>query len=175
MLGTALFIVPFTRYLGLLLLALAVPLAYESVRRKCKKRVMYVDCYASIQSNNNNNNNSVSSSFDHRTMKFWMQVKGMGSKLIVGVPTAAAATAAAAPADMVLNACATACVDQVVAEAPTKVDLMFLEKTGIDYVVILPGQDKGVTDEVIAATRCLVIGEDGIAHPVQPKDAQKKD
>ena len=46
MVGTALFILGFTRYVGLLLLALALPLAYESVRRKVVTRVIYVtvDC-----------------------------------------------------------------------------------------------------------------------------------
>lgn len=152
MVGSALFILPYTRYLGLLLLSLAVPLAYESVRRKVKKRVIYL--VASSQS------------FDHKTVKFWMQAKGMGSKLIVGVP-------GEKKTDMVLNACSTNCVDEIICEAPAKADLMFLEKQGIDYVVSLAGQSSQVTDEVISAHRCLSIGEDGVARPVKPKDTHK--
>lgn len=152
MVGSALFILPYTRYLGLLLLSLAVPLAYESVRRKVKKRVIYL--VASFQS------------FDHKTVKFWMQAKGMGSKLIVGV-------SGEKKTDMVLNACSTNCVDEIICEAPAKADLMFLEKQGIDYVVSLAGQSSQVTDEVISAHRCLSIGEDGVARPVKPKDTHK--
>ena len=70
MAGTALFIIPVTRYVGLLLLACAVPLAYESVRRKVKTRVIYVQCDKTT--------------LDHKIIKFWMQSKAMGSKLIVG-------------------------------------------------------------------------------------------
>ena len=152
MVGTALFILPLTRYLGLLLLFLAVPLAYESVRRKVKKRAIYAV--------------ATSQSFDHRTIKFWMQAKGMGSKLIVGIPGEKIT-------DMVLNACATSCVDEVICEAPAKADLMFLEKQGIDYVVSMAGQSNLVTDEVIGANRCLAVGEDGVARPIKPKETHK--
>ena len=61
MIGTALFIFPLTTYIGLILLLLAVPLAYESVRRKIKKRVMYVHVHGDGDSN---------TLFDHKTMKF---------------------------------------------------------------------------------------------------------
>lgn len=150
MVGSAFFILPFTRYLGLLLLFLAVPLAYESVRRKVKKRAIYLVAN--------------SQSFDHKTIKFWMQAKGMGSKLIVGIP-------GEKRTDMVLNACATTCVDDVICEAPAKADLMFLENQGIDFVVLQTGQSNQVTDEVISANRCLAIGDDGVARPIKPKTA----
>lgn len=149
MIGTALFIFPFTTYIGLFLLLLAVPLAYESVRRKVKKRVMYVSA-SDIQQ------------FDHKTIKFWMQAKGMGSKLIVGVTDPKMK-------DMILNACSTACVDEVIAEAPAKADLMFLENYDIDYVMCLASQNQFVTDEVLVANCVLVIGDDGVARPLQPK------
>jgi len=154
MVGTALFIFPGGRYLGLLFLFLAVPLAYESVRRKVKTRVIYV--------------NGKVDSFDHKTLKFWMQAKAMGSKLIVGIP-------GEKQADMVLNACAATSVDDVIAEAPEKADLMFLEKQKIDFVVLSAGQINVVTDEVIAAKRCLCIGDDGIARAVKTKEEHKKE
>jgi glycerol-3-phosphate cytidylyltransferase-like family protein len=148
MVGTALYIMPWTRYFGLAFLVLALPLAYESVRRKVKRRVMYVDGSVVV--------------LDHKTLKFWMQAKAMGSKLIVGV-------LGEKKTDMVLNACACACVDQVIVEAPTKADLIFLEEHGVDFLVLAPGQAKFVTDEVVKANRCLAIGEDGVARPVHNK------
>ena len=154
MVGTTLFILPYTRYLGLALLFLAVPLAYESVRRKVKKRVIYVVCSKPA--------------FDHKVLKFWMQAKGMGSKLIVGIP-------GTKQTDMVLNACATSCVDEVICEAPKKADIMFLEKLSIDYVVSVAGDQNFVTDEVIGANRCLCIGENNVARPIVPKEEAHKD
>jgi predicted solute-binding protein len=50
---------------------------------------------------------------------------------------------------------------------------MFLEKHGIDYVVSLPSQAKFVTDEVIAADRCLVVGDDAVARPLKAKTEHK--
>jgi phosphatidylglycerophosphate synthase len=150
MVGTALFIIPWLRYLGLALLLLAVPLAYESVRRKVKKRVIYVD-------------GNYHKTFDHKVLKFWMQAKAMGSKLLVGVGK---------NSDMVLNACASTSVDEVIAEAPQKLDLLFLEKQGIDFILLAPGQPKFVTDEVVNADRCLAIGEDGVARPAKAKETK---
>jgi phosphatidylglycerophosphate synthase len=153
MLGTALYVLPWARYLGLPLLILAVPLAYESVRRKINQRVLYV--------------NGKVEKLDHKTLKFWMQAKAMGSKLIIGF--------AGKKTDMILNACACSCVDEVVAEAPEKLDLMFLEKQKIDYVIASAGEPLTVTDEVVNAGRCLEIGEDGVARLYKLKDAAKKE
>lgn len=147
MVGTALYVLPFTTYLGMLLLALAVPLAYESVRRKVKKRVIYVQA---------------GESYDHKTLKFWMQAKGMGSKLIVGVVDAK-------NSEMVFNALATACVDAVIAEAPAKADLMFLEEHDIDYVLSKASQPQFVTDEVVATKCSLVVGDDMVVRPMVTK------
>ena len=153
MIGTALFILPVTRHLGLALLLLVIPLTYDAIRRTLTKRVMYVD--------------GSGEKFDHKTLKFWMQVKAMGSKLIVGFPEK--------KTDMILNACACSSVDEVIAEAPRKVDLMFLEKQKIDYVVSSTGSAKFVTDEVLSAHRCLVIGEDGVARPWKSMQEKKED
>lgn len=155
MVGTALFVLPWCRYAGLALLMLAVPLAYESVRRKVKKRVVYVVLDAPV--------------FDHRTIKFLHQAKGLGSRLIVGIP-------GTKKTDAVLNACAVSVVDDVVAEAPTKADLMFLERYSVDYVISLPSQGKLVTDEVVADNRCLVVSDDNVARPMlKPKASEHKD
>jgi phosphatidylglycerophosphate synthase len=158
MVGTALFVLPYgCRYAGLALLLLAVPLAYESVRRKVKRRVVYVLHDAR--------------SFDHRTIKFLHQARGLGSKLIVGIPGTSKESA-----EMMMNVCSVPLVDEVVAEAPPKADLMYLEKRGIDYVVSLPSQGKlTVTDEVVAGDRCLVIGDDGVARPLKLKTENHKD
>lgn len=150
MVGTALFVLPWCRYVGLLFLLLAVPLAYESVRRKVNVRVIYVHFDAKA-------------SFDHKVIKFFHQAKGLGSKLIVGVPGTNVTT------DQVLNACSVSSVDEVVAEAPVKADLMFLEKYRIDYVVSTPSQTQFVTDEVLADHRCLSLGDDGLARLLSVK------
>jgi hypothetical protein len=153
MLGTACFILPYARVIGLVLLALALPLAYESVRRKVNTRVFYV--------------HGKTEDLSVKTMKFWMQAKAMGSKLIIGFSDK--------NTDMVLKACAVSCVDEVVAEAPDKLDLMFLESQGIDYCICRTGEPQFVTDEVVQAGRCLEIGEDGVARLCKQKDAAKKE
>lgn len=158
MLGTAFYLLPWVRYIGVAFLSLAVPLAYESVRRKVNQRVFYVQGVTS------------SNGLDHRTLKFWMQAKAMGSKLIVGYPTQRDKKT-----DMILNACACSCVDEVVVEAPEKLDLMFLEKQDINYVLSFAGEAQFVTDEVVNAGRCLVLGEDGVARLFQLKDPSKKE
>uniref|UniRef100_A0A7S3P4Q0 Uncharacterized protein n=2 Tax=Amphora coffeiformis TaxID=265554 RepID=A0A7S3P4Q0_9STRA len=152
--GMALFILPFTRYLGLALVALALPMEYELGREQTRKRVLY---YA-----------ETGKSFDHQTLKGWMQMKSLASKLIVGVSRRDAM-------DMVMNACAANTVDEVIVEAPTKVDLLFLEKKGIDFVITSPGQSNVVTDEVVIANRVLILGEHGHLRRVQAKPAVHKD
>lgn len=151
MVGTALFILPGVRYLGLLLLAAAVPLAYESVRRKVNTRVMYVDGTTSV--------------LDHGVLKFWKQAKGMGSKLVVGIVGEDSTT--------VENARASESVEEVVSDVPAKVDLEFLDGMGCDFVVCLEGTCPAAED-VIAAQRCLVIRQDGVAHVLEAKGEKKE-
>jgi glycerol-3-phosphate cytidylyltransferase-like family protein len=157
MVGTALFILPFFfKYIGLVLLMFAVPLAYESVRRKVNSRVIYVD--------------GTVKNFDHKTIKFWTQAKGMGSKLVVGVQGTTSQNS-----DMLLNACSSSRVDEVMAEAPSKIDLYFLDKNKIDYIVLYTGQTGlEMDDDVLNANRCLGIGEDGSARPVKAKGSHKE-
>jgi glycerol-3-phosphate cytidylyltransferase-like family protein len=153
--GTVLFLLSsFTRYVGLGFLLLAVPLAYESVRRKMTSRVIYV-MYDKKQQH-----------VDHQMLQFWMQSAGLGSKLIVGVPSAR-------NSDLVQTIRAIHCVDTVIAEAPGKADLMFLERLHIDFVVMNSNQTKFVTDEMISAKRVVVIGEDCVARLVDPKLERK--
>ena len=152
--GMAFFILPLTRYLGLMLVVFALPMEYELGREQARERVLY---YA-----------ETGKSFDHQTLKGWMQMKSLASKLIVGVSRRDAM-------DMVMNACASNTVDEVIVEAPTKVDLLFIEKQGIDFVITSPGQNNVVTDEVINANRVLIMGEHGHLRRVQPKSAMHKD
>lgn len=171
MLGTALFILPRARFFGLAFLTLAVPLAYESVRRKITRRVLYVNAGQKLNK------------LDYKTLKFWMQAKAMGSKLIVGFPQENNNnennnnnnTDKKAEMGKILNALACSCVDEAVAEAPEKLDLMFLENQKIDYVISTTAEAQFVTDEVVDAGRCLQIGEDGIVRLFRLKDDAKKD
>ena len=73
----------------------------------------------------------------------------------------------------IFNALACSCVDEAVAEAPEKLDLMFLEKQKIDYVIAKASEAQFVTDEVVNAGRCLQIGEDQIIRLFKLKDAKK--
>ena len=161
MVGTALFVLPWFRYFGLALLTLAVPLAYESVRRKITKRILYVNAGQKMDT------------LDHKTLKFWMQAKAMGSKLIVGFPEEGNGDNKKAEMGKIFNALACSCVDEAVAEAPEKLDLMFLEKQKIDYVIAKASEAQFVTDEVVNAGRCLQIGEDQIIRLFKLKDAKK--
>lgn len=137
MLGTSFFIL---RYIGLILLTSAVPLAYESVRRKIAKRVIYVD--------------GTVEHLDHNVFKFLTQAKGMGSKLIVGISDGDNYT------NMVLNACCVENVDAVITAAPKKITSQFMAKHGIDFVVCKAGQSS-VSDEVVSEKKGLVISDDG--------------
>jgi phosphatidylglycerophosphate synthase len=140
MLGTTFYVLPsIFRSVGLLLLTAAVPLAYESVRRKIVKRVIYVD--------------GTVEHLDSNVLKFWTQAKGMGSKLIVGISNGDNYK------DMVLNACCVEKVDAVVTAAPEKITLSFMKKYGIDFVVCKAGQTP-VSNEVLSARMCLIISED---------------
>lgn len=162
MVGTALFILPWLRYVGLIFLTLAVPLAYESVRRKINKRVLYI------------NGGIGANALDHKTLKFWMQGKAMGSKLIVGFPEESDGDNKKAEMGKIFNALACSCVDEAVAEAPGKLDLMFLEKQKIDYVLAKASQPQFVTDEVVSAGRCLQLGEDSVVRLFKLKDTKKE-
>ena len=144
MLGTACFIMYGTRYVGLILLMLALPLAYESVRRKIVSRVMYA--------------HGMTSNFDHKVLKFWMQAKAMGSELVVGIPGSTAK-------DMVLNACSCSSVDKVVADAPDIVNVDFLKAHGIDFVICM-ADTKAIAEDVVTAKKCLKLGDNGIARPL---------
>lgn len=107
-----------------------------------------------------------------------MQAKAMGSKLVVGFPIADTENNdnnSNKKPDMgkIFNALACSCVDEAVAEAPEKLDLMFLETQKIDYVISKIAEPQFVTDEVVNAGRCLQIGEDGIVRLFQSKNAKK--
>ena len=147
MFGSAMYVLPFVvfKLFGLILLIAAVPLAYESVRRKIKPRVIYV-------------HGGLVGSLDHAILKFWMQAKAMGSKLIVGVETDANSVGA-------MNALAVYCVDDVVTNVKT-VDMHFLSEYNIAYVVCLPKYHQHVQDDVMKAGKCIIINENGIAQAI---------
>jgi len=153
MFGTAFFVLSPFRYFGLVLLTSAVPLAYESMRRKIKQRVIYVD--------------GSTEKIDHETLKFWKQAKGLGSKLIVGITSD--------DKDMVANASACESVDYILVNAPAKLSISFLEKIGVDYVVCGVGYSESVvTSELSAAGRCLVIIDDNTCKLMETKVAKSE-
>lgn len=139
MVGTALFMLPYLRILGIGFLILAVPLSYESVRRKVVRRVIYVQ---------------YDGEFNHAMIKFWMQAKCLGSRLIVGV------TGGSESIEF-LNASAVVCVDKVIPDVPSKVDVTFLSKHNIDFFVCQEGKTLAAGEGLLSANQCLAIGEDG--------------
>lgn len=149
MVGTSLFIIPQFRIFGIVFLLLALPLAYESVRRKIQNRIIFIH-YTSHEN------------FDHTMLKFWMQAKNLGSKLIVGVPGDTKSTA-------FRNASSVSCVDAVLAKTPAKVDVKFLELHNINYYVCPAGKSKGASETVLLAKQCLAIGDDDVARVVESK------
>ena len=154
MVGTALLILPFARYIGLVFLVAAVPLAYESVRRKIKKRVIYID-----------GTTADSGKFNHETLKFWKQAKNMGSKLVIGIQSK--------DKDMIENARSSESADMVISGAPAKLTVGFMEAHGIDYVILGPGHSTDlVAAEVATAKKCLVVGSDGVASPLEEKEVK---
>jgi len=151
MVGTAFFISPWTRHFGLLLLFPAVPLAYESVRRKVVKRVVY--CAAL-------------DTFDHNALKFYMQAKTLGSRLIVGLSST--------DKNAIFNLCAVHAVDDVIAHAPKELTMDFLKNYSIDFVLCMPGNHSSLHQTIIKSKRCLVLAEGNVARLLQHKTEHKE-
>mmetsp|Transcript_13226 Transcript_13226/g.17282 ORF Transcript_13226/g.17282 Transcript_13226/m.17282 type:complete len:405 (-) Transcript_13226:106-1320(-) len=156
MVGTALLILNgrIMSMFALILLAMAVPLSYESIKRKLNNRVIYVD--------------GGTAKLDHGILKFWMQSKTLGSKLVVGVLGDSSSLSAK-------NAKAVNCVDGVITEISGKVDLIFLEKYDIDFVACMPALHMFADDSVLKAGKCIMIADDGTAKLIGRLDDKKKD
>merc|ERR1711884_204763 len=139
MLGTAFFIIPSTRLLGFILLVPAIPLAYESVRRKIVPRVIFVQY-------------DENASFDALLIEFWLKAKTLGSKLIIGVNADTPDNA------KVRNALSISAVDEVIVQVPGEIPMKYLNQNNIDYVVCSPSQKKDcVANDVLQNERCLCL------------------
>jgi phosphatidylglycerophosphate synthase len=149
MVGTALFILPRCKTTGLVFLSLSLPLVYAIVRGKLASRVMYVQASCGFA--------------DYKSQRLWKQAKGLGSILIVGVPWENDT------ASTLLNVSASDSVDYVMRNSPKKVSLQFLDAIGADFMVCLPSHTSMITEEVVVAKRCLVIGNDFVVHPMESK------
>ena len=141
------------RIFGIFFLILAIPLAYESVRRKIQTRVIF------IHYNSNEK-------FNHILLKFWMQAKALGNKLYVGV-------GGDDSSPEFLNASAVSCVDAVIPDCPDKIDGIFLEKYGIDYCVCTAGRTTGIAESILLAKQCLAIAEDDVVRVVESKGSHQ--
>jgi phosphatidylglycerophosphate synthase len=71
MFGSAFLLLPFTHYFGVVLLLVAWPLAFESVKRKMERRVIYVTCDESP--------------LNELNIEFFQRARSLGSKLVVGI------------------------------------------------------------------------------------------
>lgn len=135
------------QFLGLLMMMLALPVSYESARVKTRVVVLYF--------------NGGTKKFGHQVLSIFSRAKSLCSRLVVGLP-------GKKTADDCLNVMASHCVDEVIVEAPLRLDLFFLDKQGIDFCVMVPGDKLYVTDEVVIARRVLVI-DDSNASLLLPK------
>lgn len=166
--GTLFFVVPCTRNFGFVLLTLTFPFVYESIQRQLAPRVLYVAIDSGGNNSSSKNNKRSSQQIDSQILHLWMQAAAMGTKLVVGiVGTGSNST------EMVLTACAYPYVDSVIVEAPSKADVWFLEKHGIDFVVVDPSQCIYVTSEVIEAQRVVTLCHDNVARLVESKTENK--
>lgn len=139
MLGTAFFMIPSTRLLGFMLLVPAIPLAYESVRRKIIPRVILVQY-------------DDSATFDALMIEFWLKAKTLGSKLIIGIKADNPDNA------KVRNASSISAVDEVMVQVPGEISMKFLNQNNIDYVVCSPSHTKKiVANDVVENKRCLCL------------------
>lgn len=166
--GTAFFILPMTRSLGVFFFIISLPLLYTLLYQSvCTSIVangyttvsctIYVSYYNSIRQQKHINAN---------VLQFWYHAKalgGWGSRLVVGVPRSGCA-------DAVLDTCAVSCVDDVLLldndDAPDKIDKKFLREWGIDYVALRDDKAdvwrKVVDVDVCNDGRCILFGKDGM-------------
>jgi glycerol-3-phosphate cytidylyltransferase-like family protein len=138
--------------------------SYKQARSDMTNRVLYVDGTYDV--------------LDHKILQFWMQAKQLGSNLIVGVTCSSTETSHTN--DMILNACAVHAVDRVIAEAPRHLDLKFLTKFGIDYVVVCPALKNNkfenfLTDEIYEKQKVIAVDDNGVAYHLLSKNARKAD
>lgn len=139
MLGTAFFIIPYLRFIGFMLLVPAIPLAYESVRRKIIPRVILVTYDDSAQ-------------FDAQMIEFWLKAKTLGSKLIVGVKSDTTNDI------KVRNASSISVVDEIMVKIPDQVSSEFLNENEIDFFVCSPKQVKdAVENDVLSSGKWLCL------------------
>jgi len=138
--------------------------SYKQARGEMTNRVLYVDGTYEV--------------LDHKILQFWMQAKQLGSNLVVGVTYSSTETSHTN--DMILNACAVNAVDCVIAEAPRHLDVKFLTKFGIDYVVVCPALKNNkfgffLSDEIYENQKVIAVDDYGVAYPLLSKNALKAD
>jgi glycerol-3-phosphate cytidylyltransferase-like family protein len=138
--------------------------SYKQARGEMTNRVLYVDGTYEV--------------LDHKILQFWMQAKQLGSNLVVGVTYSSTETSHTN--DMILNACAVNAVDCVIAEAPRHLDVKFLTKFGIDYVVVCPALKNNkfgffLSDEIYENQKVITVDDNGVAYPLLSKNALKAD
>ncbi|GMH90207.1 hypothetical protein TL16_g11696 [Triparma laevis f. inornata] len=138
------------RILGLFVLNLAVPMAYESVSRKVKKRVVLVGVDEK----------------DHSKLVANLQllnsVTTICSELWVACGKASAFSHVKG-------------VDATIEQLPEKVDVDYLDDIGADFYLVEAGGEKlrDVEDDVFAAGRCIVVGKDSRGRITREKNKKE--
>ena len=81
---------------------------------------------------------------------------------------------------MIFNACSVRVVDSVLVEKPANIDLRFLNKFHLDYIVIPAAKHNNylltvLSDDIFENNKVIAIGEYGVAFPVPSKGFLKAD
>ncbi len=107
-------------YVGLFVLVVSELLAFESIRRKLRRRVVYVMCSTSPM--------------NFETVRFFQQARSLGTALVVGLTTESDddTTYKQRREEVLLLSSVTACIDD--APRADEVDLEWVEKARIDYI-----------------------------------------
>jgi phosphatidylglycerophosphate synthase len=160
MIGTAMYCIYYVRYLGLLLLMAALPLAYESIRRKIIPRVMFVLYDTSTLSSSNNNQINVSN------IQVWSSIKALGSELVVGIPHGT-------PDQCIVHAQSCPAVDRVLVNVPSLPTILLMQQHQLDYYVASTPL-VGLDDTLAKTKKCLILDPiENIVRLYTPKSADK--
>ena len=140
-LGSALLAVPWLSFGGIVLLALAVPLAVERARRATRRCVVYVPVQTSVMS--------------VAGVRFLQRAKSLGDALVVGCVAAGDDSYEQRREELVTLAEVTAVID----EAPTleQTDLDWMDAAKVDFLVCRAGERERLSKMMRSSNRVVYL------------------
>ena len=120
--GSALLLVPWTYYLGVMLLLVAWPLSFDSVRRHMQMKIIYVSCDQSP--------------LTEEGLLFFQRAKALGTKLIVGMESKSkdGSDYEQRRRQVLMLSCVDACIDA--APPLSSIDSVWMEKCQLDVLCV---------------------------------------